>query len=173
MKAINNWNEVKAAGNFDRPGPGGYVCVIKKVTDFPEKEYLEIEYDIVEGSYKGYAADTAERAGFWPLHFRKSYKEKALGWFKAMINAVEETNNGYHWTWDEKSLVNKGIGIVLQEEEYEGRDGKIKLRLQPWEFKTANEIRSGTFDIPERKLINHVTAAPQLAEEEDDGTLPF
>ena len=173
MKAINNWNDIQAAGNYDRPGPGGYVCVIKKVTDFPDKEYLELEVDIVEGEYKNYAADTAERAGFWPLRFRKSYKTKALGWFKAMITAIEETNSGYKWAWDEKSLVNKGIGIVFQEEEYEGRDGKVKTRLQPYDFKTANEIRSKDFDIPDRKLLDHVTATPQMTEEEDDGTLPF
>lgn len=173
MKPINNWSEVKAAGTYERPGAGGYVCIIKKVTDDPNKELLHIEYDIAEGQFKSYAADTAERAGFWPLDFTKSYKTKALGFFKAMIEAIEKTNNGYVWTWDEKTLVNKGVGIVLREEEYETRDGKVKVRLKPYEFKTANEIRSGEFSVPERKLIDHVTATPTMADEEDTGELPF
>ena len=173
MKTIDNWNEIKAAGANERPVAGGYVCIIKKVTDDPRNECLTIEYDIAEGPFKGYAADTAERAGFWPLDFMKSYKTKALGFFKAMIEAIEATNNGFTWTWDEKKLVNKGVGIILREEEYENRNGQLRTRLKPYAFCTANDIRNGNFVVPERKMLDHVTATPQLVEEEDDGTLPF
>lgn len=173
MKPITNWNDIKAAGSFDRPGCGGYVCQIKNVIDNTKAERFEVEFDIVEGPFKNYAADTAERAGFWPLHFIKSYKQKALGFFKKFIEAVEETNNNFTWDWDEKKLVNKGVGIVLQEEEYEGRDGKIRTRLNAVEFTTAAKIRAGEFTTPERKLLDHVTAMPAFTEEEDSGELPF
>jgi len=173
MKSIDNWNEIKAAGANERPTAGGYVCIIKKVTDDPNKELLHIEYDIAEGPFKSYAADTAERAGFWPLDFTKSYKTKALGFFKAMIEAIEATNSGFTWTWDEKKLVNKGVGIILREEEYENRNGQLRTRLKPYAFCTANDIRTGNFTVPEAKLLDHVTATPAFTEEEDTGELPF
>lgn len=173
MKAINNWDNIKAAGNNERLAPGGYVCIIRKVEDDPDNQCLTIEYDIAEGPFKNYAADTCERAGFWPLDFKKSYKDKALGFFKAMIEAIEKTNSGFAWDWNEKKLVNKGVGMVLREEEYENRSGQLKVRLKPFAFCTAQDIRTGNFTVPERKLIDHVTAAPQFQEEEEEGELPF
>ena len=173
MKAINNWDNIKAASNNERPVSGGYVCIIRKVTDDPKNQCLVIEYDIAEGPFKNYAADTAERAGFWPLDFMKSYKEKALGFFKAMIEAVEQTNNGFRWTWDEQKLVGKGIGMVLREEEYENRKGEVKIRIKPYAFCTAMDIRTGNFTVPEIKTLDHVTATPTFTDEEDTGVLPF
>ena len=176
MQPISNWENISATTMNDRMPAGGYVCVIKKCTDNPDRQCLTFEVDVVEGPWKNYAADTSERAGFWPLDFVKSYKPKAQGFFKAMIEAIAQTNSGFVWDWNEKKLIGKGVGIVFREEEYEGRDGKVKTRLKPFEFKTANEIRQGDFTVPERKAIDHVTASAtftELPDDEDDGTLPF
>ena len=93
--------------------------------------------------------------------------------FKAMIEAVEQTNNGFRWTWDEQKLVGKGIGMVLREEEYENRKGEVKTRIKPYAFCTAMDIRTGNFTVPEIKTLDHVTATPTFTEEEDTGVLPF
>ena len=175
MKAINNWNDIQAAGSNERPGAGGYVCIIRKVTDDPEKEQLRIEYDIAEGPFKNYAADTAERSGWWPLDTVKSYKAKALPFFKAFTDAVEATNAGYKWNFDERTLVGKGVGIVLREEEYYNRSGQLKTRLKPYEFMAVARIRGGDFTVPERKVADQAqqTTSPFTDLGEDDGTLPF
>jgi hypothetical protein len=82
--------------------------VIRKAVDEPKGEYLALDFDIVEGKYKGYAAETAERAGFWPLNCRRYYGGKSIGFFKAFIEAVQNTNKNYKWNWDESTLVGKG-----------------------------------------------------------------
>lgn len=173
MKKINAYETTQAAKEFSRMPAGGYVCIIKSVEDNPAKQYLFIEVDVAEGEYKNYALDTQERAGFWPLRFYRDYNDRALKFFKAFIEAVEGTNNRYKWDWNEQSLVNKGVGIVFQETEYERKDGKIGTKLIPSLFTTAARIREGDFTVPAPKLLDHVTATPSFEEEEDDGTLPF
>lgn len=175
MKKPNNWDNTQAASEYKRPEAGGYVCKITKVTDVPDNEYLDIEFDIVEGEFKGYGADTLERAGWTPFKFRKYYSPKALAFFKLFINTIEETNNGFRYDFDERKLVNKGIGIVLQEVEYTKRDGSIGTRLEPAAFKTANEIRSGNFTVPsiKRKGTDPVQETFTPADDDDSGELPF
>ena len=175
MKAINNWNDIQAAGSNERPGAGGYVCIIRKVTDDPTKEQLRIEYDIAEGPFKNYAADTAERSGWWPLDTVKSYKAKALPFFKAFIEAVEQTNSGYSWAWKEQTLVGKGVGIVLREEEYYNKNDQLKTRLKPYEFMPVARIRGGDFTVPERKTAEPPAQSGGFTEltEAETGELPF
>ena len=133
MRAINNFENVQAStGEFSRPTAGGYCVEILAVKDVPmdantgKGDYLKIEYDICYGDFAGYYSKQHERfGGDWFASFIKSYKEKALGMFKHFTNCVEESNAGYKWNWDEKSLVHKYIGVTLQEEEYRKNDGCI------------------------------------------------
>ena len=174
MKPINNFDSIQPAGNFERPGAGGYVCIIRHVEDNPEKEFLHLEFDIAEGRWNGYAAETAERAGFWPLRCNRFYGPKGVGFFKAFIDAVQATNKGYKWTWNEQSLVGKGVGIVFREEEYMGRDGQIRKSIAPFEFTTAAKIRAGEFTVPPPKTINPAAVpAPATFLDDDGGELPF
>ena len=162
MKKIKDYETTQAAKEFNRIPAGGYVCVIKTVEDNEQGGYLYLEVAIVE------------RAGFWPLKFYRNYTGKSLPFFKAFIEAVEQTNSRFKWDWDEQKLVNKGVGIVFQEQEYESnKDGKIRTKLVPFSFTTANKIREGDFTVPAPKLLDHVTATPTFEEEEDDGELPF
>ena len=174
MKQIKDFDSIQPAGSFERPAADGYVCIIRHVEDNPEKEFLHLEFDIAEGKWKGYAAETAERAGFWPLRCNRFYGSKGIGFFKAFINAVEQTNKGYTWNWNENSLVNKGVGIVFREEEYLARDGSIRKSIAPFEFKTAAQIRDGDFTVPAPKTINPAMApAPATFLDDDGGELPF
>ena len=64
MKPIINWNEVKPSeGGTQRPQAGGYVCVITKAEDVPEKQYLLVEFDISEGDFAGYCSATYGKFG--------------------------------------------------------------------------------------------------------------
>ena len=173
MKQIKDFDTIQAAGSFDRPAADGYVCVIRKAVDDPKGEYLALEFDIVEGKYKGYAAETAERAGFWPLNCRRYYGGKSIGFFKAFIEAVQNTNKNYKWNWDESTLVGKGIGIVFREEEYLDRNGNVRSNIKPYEFKTAAEIRDGSFTIPEPKRLAPAEASSTFDTAESDDDLPF
>lgn len=173
MKQIKDFENVQAAGSFERPGADGYVCIIRHVEDNPDKEFLHIEFDIAEGKWKGYAQETAERAGFWPLRCNRFYGQKGIGFFKAFIEAVQDTNKGYKWNWNEQSLVNKGIGVVFREEEYVARDGSIRKSIAPFEFKTAAQIRDGDFTVPAPKTVNPAAAASATFIDDSGDVLPF
>lgn len=175
MKAIENYNDVQAMdGDFKRLPAGGYVCRITKAEDVPEKEYLKIEYDIESGEFKDWWSDTAERAGFWGGHFIRSYKESAAGFFKGFTNAVEASNHGYAWNWDERSLVGKYIGIVLGEEEYRKNSGDIGTRLNVTRNMSVEDIKSGNFKIPELKKLQEKEDNNSFSSiSADDPNLPF
>jgi len=125
------WRDAKVS-TFGNIPAGAYVCEIKSVTDVPDREYLLIEYDIAEGDYIGCFSERAERWDSWPSSGKMywSYKQTALGMFKARIQAVERSNAGYTFNDDENTLVGKRVGLVLCEEEYRNNNGGISTRIK-------------------------------------------
>ena len=176
MRPVENWNEIEETGNKEyKPLPaGGYVGYITKVEDVPEKEYLKLEFDIVEGEFMHYGSECLERNGFTPLRFIRSYKEKAAGFFKGFVRCMEESNpNTLHWDWDEKKLLNKYVGVILGEEEYRKNDGSIGVRLNVTRTVTPIDIRTGRFKVPARKTLPATDTAPAFSPVPADSELPF
>lgn len=156
MKPIKGYDKIQASGDFERLPAGGYVLRLQSVTDEPSKEYLRIVYDIAEGPEAGrYLNEPAEND--YRHQFIRSYKEKALGMFKAFTNALEASNPGYKWDWKEGALPGKLLGVVLGYEEYEANDGNIKERLRVVSCIDADRIRKGDFKIPELKKLTPAT----------------
>ena len=189
-----NWDaiEERQEGSFDRPEPGAYIARVCRVEDNEDKEYLYIEWDFAEGAYQGYNQETYDRAGFWPTALFKSYKQKALPFFKAFKTCLEVSNRGYRF--DETHLERmegKLFGIVLGEEEYlkKGGDGTVKTRLYVAQTRSVKAIQDGDFTVPELKRLklsgqaaqNHGYEQPQSYGRpqgfadltDDDGELPF
>lgn len=134
---------------------GGYVAIILDIEDVEAKEYLKITYDIHEGEYKGYHKKQEERWGNAFNTFIVSYSEKSVNSLKRFIEAVEDSNKGFHWDWDNpRTAIKRGVGIVLQEEEYVNNSGEVKTRLSNFiTAYTCNEIRQGKYSKPTlRKL---------------------
>lgn len=135
MKRVDMTN-VQEAGEFDRLPAGAYVCVITGVEDFPAKEYLKITYDIAAGKYEGYYEKLRKDHPDWAWvgAYVKSYKTKALPMFKRFCSAISKSNGNFVFDGgtvnaDERTIIGKKIGLVLQEEEYYGNDGEKKTRL--------------------------------------------
>lgn len=176
MKNVN-WNDVQ--DDIRRPVPGGYAARITAVEDNEDKEYLLIRWDFAEGEYKGVNQETFAAFNFWPMAFVKSYKEKALRFFKGFKTAVEESNRNYAFKNDPQSLVGKFIGVVLGEEEYVAKDGSVKTRLYVAEVRSGKAIREGDYKIPAlKKLTGNTSASAPAANDfremlEDDAELPF
>ena len=184
MKQINNFENVQATtGEFNKLPAGGYICRITLADDLPfdastnKGDYLKIEYDIAVGDFKNYYKEQFDKFGkFWGGTFFRSYKEKALGMFKHFIECVEKSNAGFVWSWDEKTLMGKVIGLVLAEEEYEKSDGSVGVRLYVKEVKTVQEIKDGNFKIPELKVLKNIPSAPAnngFTEVDSSDELPF
>lgn len=154
MKNIDLTNvEAQQSGGFERPQAGGYIIQLGTVLDVPEKEYLKISYDIADGKLKGYYTDMYQRTGYELPTFIRSYKERALGFFKAFIDAVTASNPQYKWNNDERTLTKLYVGCVLREEEYRNRSGELKTILKPDVFLPVADIRAGKFEVkPCKKL---------------------
>ena len=101
MKKIENFEQVKANGEFDSLKPGGYIGVLYKAEDESDKEYLKVFFDIAEGEFAEYYKNLYSQFNFWGGVFFRSYKETALSMFKGFIKSVEESNPGCGWNWDE------------------------------------------------------------------------
>lgn len=162
MRHDINWDEIPEAGEFELPKPGGYEVMICAVQDNESKEYLEICWDFTEGPLAGCNQETFKRLGFWPTRLFRSYKEKALPFFKAFKTAVEESNPGYQFnSRNLQGLVGRIIGIVLGEEEYIKQNGSIGKRLYVYSVRSRNAIQNGEFQVPELKMLP--TANPVAA----------
>lgn len=181
-------------GEFERMPAGGYVCAIQavrtsgtgygnKTIDYiAEKQYVKLIWDIIEGDYAGRYSDD-----YWSgedkdygHQFYMSWKN--LGAFKAVIQALEESNPGFdamaafeadNW----QLFIGKKIGLVIGEEEYRANDGSIKLRYTLPRAKSVQDIKAGKYRVPKLKKLEEEQAvtAPtnDKGEAVNDDDLPF
>lgn len=156
---IKNWAIIEESNPSTMLEPGGYVCRITGVQDVPEKEYLWIIYDVIEGEkagiYGGMGADDE-----WKHRFTRSYKDSAAGMFKAFLNRLEESNkmgprpfSVEQWQVysDERQLVGLEIGLVFGKELYTTERGEDKERTVVSGVYASQDIRSGNYKVPEPK----------------------
>lgn len=162
-----NMSNLDAAGTYAKPIPGGYVMRIESVSNNKQKETIEMCLEFAEGELRDYCKGIKDRFGFWPAKCNKSYKEKALPFFKAFIEVVRKSNAntdglviGDYEDVDETKLVGKSIGVVVGEREYDGNDGTRKKGIDWYNatFVTIDDIRAGNFTVPELRITG--TSAP-------------
>lgn len=188
MRQVDNWDaiEERQDGSFQNPPPGGYVVQIVSVKDDETKECLKLDWDYTAPPWTGFNEQTFRRAGFWPTVLFRSYKESAMGFFKAFKTAVENSNPGYVFDWrNPLGLQGKYIGVVLGEEMYINKRGENKTRLYVDQVRSVQSIRDGDFKVPEIKdKTNNSTgsssrqdsapaASNPFQELDDDGPLPW
>lgn len=198
MKRYDGYEQAEAfTGNFERLEPGGYICQILDVKA-EEKDYgtlLRVAFDIAEGDNKGYFRRLFDKRKEsydnpkWPNGgmYYQTVKSDDLRFFKGFITAIEESNSGYKWNWDENTLKGKVFGGIFGEEEYEGNDGSVKTAIKCRWVRSADTVRSGDFDIPEKKTLSNLSARSSAnssavnnfyeslssGANEDDDDLPF
>lgn len=163
MRRIDNWDEIKNTDevvSFDNLKPGAYVCKVLKVEDVESKEYLKIAFDISEGDYKGYFkdlfdSDTKEDKK-WPNMgmLYRSYKKSAERFFASFITAVEKSNDGYRWNFDEQTLKGKTFVANFREEEYVNDQGELKVSLKVGEVRSIQALRDGNIKPLEIKKVS-------------------
>lgn len=124
MRPINLDNIAeKAEGEYKRLAPGAYACTIMEVQDFPDKEYLRLLVEIIDGEYKDYFSDEFYRDKPFARSIIMSYKETALGMLKGRLKVISDCNPGFDAeaainAGKEQLLVGKAVGVVFREEEY-------------------------------------------------------
>lgn len=162
----NNWENVRAFSDFRKLPLGAYVCTIKQAvvrqTDYGDQ--LCIVFDISSGEWAGYYQEDFENnplddkkwkgvlRQFLPKNDGSDKDEGAKSLLKGLTTAVEESNRGYTWNWEEKSLAGKEIGILMRNEEWE-YNGKHGWAVRPFRAISVDSIADGTFKLPKDKPL--------------------
>ncbi len=198
MKPISNWESVKAPSEFAELPAGGYICKIMgaEVKNFTSQitgetfEKLEVSIDIAEGEFAGYYADNY-RAQTEPKKWKgvisyyipkddgsekDEWSKKSL---KGLTDAVETSNIGYKWEWDESTLKGKKIGVIFRREEW-AYNGKTGWRTAPFKAIDSTNAATGAFRMPKDKPLNQnnnsasaFAAASNFEEVGSEDDLPF
>ena len=170
------------AGEFAKLPAGGYVCIVKNAvvnSNKNNKPMLVLDFDIAEGEFKG----LFQNAQYPPKLYQniEDQNGKTSPFLKGVLTDFEESNSGLHikgGMFDERSLINKFIGVIFGIEEREYND-KIYSDAKPFRTTTVAKIRSGDFKIPEPKKIDKPPSKPSndddgfVTEEIPDESVPF
>ncbi len=186
--------EIKKAAQASEPLPaGGYVARIlnAKVEPYSWGEVLVISFDISEGVHKDFFARQFRESQYedkkWKGNFRLTvpqpgheYEASQKRTFGNAIWAVEDSNSGYHWDWNEAGLKGKTVGVLFRDKEWEF-DGRNGMTTECCGFISAEDVRKGNFKTPKPKLLKKPAAAQSSDsgfdlsnfEEIKDDDLPF
>ena len=179
-----NWGNVesKADGESKRLAAGPYVAKIVTMEDRPEKEYVELVFDIAEGPDAGHYSDKWGTEHPFAHHVFLSYKDTALGALKGRLEAIQASNPGFDpfAAWDAGRLdmfYGRLLGVNLQEEEYMQRDGDVGMRFSPFSpVVPVQDVRDGKIKVLAPKKLDGTQAAPKpstaAAVTEDNGYKP-
>ena len=126
--------------------------------------------DICKGEYKNwyqqqYDADKRETK-YWPRDgvLVRSYKEKALPFFKGFITAVTKSNPKFEWKWNEQDLKNKVFGVVVGTEEYLKKNGGVGTRPYIDSVHSVEAIEKGDYTVPDVKKLDPTKTTSKPAE---------
>ena len=192
MKAFNGL-EIKKSVSASEPLPaGGYVAKIlnAKVEEYGWGEVLVISFDVAEGEYKDffskqYKENTREDKK-WKGNFRLTVPNEGNQYFDSQkrtfgnaIWAIEESNPGYHWDWNEAALKGKMVGGLFRNFEWE-MNGNSGWSTECCTFVSVEDVRTGNFKQPKDKPLKN-KAASQTAtassfaviDNDDLSDLPF
>ncbi len=133
MKKFNSYDNVEVIKAQEALPIGGYVL---KIMDAKEVTYtwgsvLVLSFDIAEGEHKDFYANNYRAQQQENKKWKGTFRMNVPGedgteqdvWtarkFKTNMHAIEDSNPGYAWNWDEKSLKGKLVGAVFNNKEYE------------------------------------------------------
>lgn len=165
----NNWDDVRAySGSRQKLPAGAYVCdIIQAVVQSNNYgQQLCVLLDINSGEWAGYYAEdfgSNQREDkkwkgvlrLWlPVNDGSDKDEFSKSILKGFITAVEESNRGYTWNWDERTLAKKEIGILFRNEEWEW-NGKSGWTAKPFRAISVDSVEDGNFTIPNDKPLKN------------------
>ena len=172
MKKINGFENVQALTDSVKLPAGGYEAKImnakvteKKRSDGSTYEVLEIAVDITAGEFAGYYQKQYNGSTLpdkkWkgvaryniPIEDGSDKDNLTQRILRSMVDAVEESNAGYHWDWDETKLKGKVCGILVRDKEY-NFNGRHGFAPEIFKLVSTQSIRDGSFKTPEPKYLN-------------------
>lgn len=191
MKKPANWENVKPTAPSMVLPKGAYVI---KIMDAKEETYtdknggsfskLAISFDIAEGDQKDFYANQYRSQTQEDKKWKGVYRvycpkddgspedARTQSNFKALMDAIEESNPGYHWDWNEAGLKGKIVGCLFRLEEYDF-NGYNGWSARPVYCIPAAKVRGGDFKLPNDKPIKNRPQPQTMTEIDVEDDLPF
>lgn len=177
MKQYNGFKSEAPATGYAMLPAGAYVCGIKnvKIDGAEPDQQLVLRLEIIEGEYAGYYTKRYEHdsqnAGYNQKYaakykgdyrlqvpdernMKRTHPEWDVRSFNNAIWAIEQSNPGYKWDWNEQGLKGKTVGINVREGTYNGNQYTQIGRLE-----VADDVRKGLVKPMKPKPDNGTSAA--------------
>lgn len=162
----NGYDEMQVYEAQERLPIGGYVLKIlkTKIETYSWGQVLVLMIDVAEGEHAGFYKknfDAQQQDKKWKGTYRinlpkndgSEKDEWSIKKLKSSMTAVEASNEGYVWNWDENSLIGKQVGGLFGNKEYE-YNGQKGFYTDCRAFCSAEKIRTDNFTVPSDKLLN-------------------
>lgn len=191
MKPIGGYDNAKPYTEFTKLPAGAYVIGILDAQEIKgdKGDRLVLKFDICEGEFKNYYSEQYKNSQFEDTKYKGNFSifipkedgseddEKTLRRLKTSINAIEDSNPGFHWDWDESKLKGKKVGMIFQDKEWK-YNGKTGFTAQPYGLRSVQDVNDGSCKIPDKKYLsgNSPTmpnSSGDFMEIDDSGDLPF
>ena len=167
IKKFSDYETTQSYKDYGQLPKDGYVIKIlcAEVCESSFGQYLKLNCDIAEGEYSGFYANEYKNQQSenkkwhcnYLLNIPNDDGSERDGWtkrkFKTVIEAIEDSNSGYHFDWDEQKFKGKVVGGLFNEREYEDSTGNVRRVTNLAKICNAEKIRSKKFTLPNDTLI--------------------
>ena len=167
IRSFRDFAQTKSYGEVQTLPKGGYVMRILGATVEENSigQYVKIQMDIAEGEYRDFYRRDYENQQTedkkwhcnYLLNVPKDDGTEQDGWtkrkFKTFTEALEESNPGYHFDWDEAKFKGLLVGGLFNLRQYEKSDGTIGESTNLAAVCKVDTIRSGRYTLPKDKLL--------------------
>ena len=167
-----------ASFGFNNPSAGPYVLGVAAAilgrTKDGSKEKITLSLDIAKGDFKNFYRDLSDKQGkdCFLKYDQLTEGEKSLPYFKGMITAIEESNQGFVFNFDEKTLTRKLVGAMLQEKHYINKLSQRKSILKIAFLCSVAKAESGTLKIPEPEFPDDINQSQGSSQQSNHNGLP-
>ena len=151
---------------------GAYVGKIygARVEETPGGLRLAIQVDVEEGEHAGHfhRRFNADQGGRFPAKYKGVTRLNIPGegtdpqraeWqtraFESLAWALEQSNDGYHWDWDEAKLAGLAVGFTVREKDYFIPDsGRTGTTTEIAGFWPVEKVRAGEVKTPKKRELS-------------------
>ena len=160
IKQFSDFSTTQAyTGSEKLPAGTAYICRIvgTKVESYDWGQVIAIAFDIDEGDYKGFyknqfdtnTSEDKKWKGTYRLNVPKDDGTKQDGWtkrrFKTFTDALEDSNSGYHFDWDETKFKGKLFGATFVNQFYSMDNGTEGTYTAVYDVISTTAAKAGKY----------------------------
>lgn len=155
MKAFNGYEpkyQAPGGNNFDPLPAGAYVGRIYGAK--ADEQALTLQVDVVEGEFAQYFHKRfdADKDSTYGQKYKGTFRlsipngdgndDWKIRAFNSSIGAIELSNPGYKWDWNEAGLKGKAIGLNVREREWE-MNGNTGVTTEIGALVPVEDVKAG------------------------------